>query len=306
MAVPHVSTNFPDVLTPEFKTLFDEEYEAIPDMLPMLYNMVDTGPRGDTTKWSNVGTLGDFTEFTGTVGYQSQSQGYDTTATHVEFANGVQVERKLFDDDLYNIFNQRPAALGESAGRTRQKHGARSFVNSFQTDSYFYNNTENVALCSNSHTTTSGASTANGFDNLATAGLTAAAVSAARIQMKKFRGDQAERISVIPDELLVPVDLEDKAIEIVKSQLDPASANNAVNPQSGRFKLIVWEYLTDTNDWWMMESRKRRRMLHWVDRVAKEFAMIEDFDTLIGKWRCYMRYSNAWTDWRFILGSQVS
>jgi hypothetical protein len=40
--------------------------------------------------------------------------------------------------------------------------------------------------------------------------------------------------------------------------------------------------------------------------VAKEFGRIEDFDTLVAKFRCYMRYSFAWVDWRFVFGAQVS
>jgi hypothetical protein len=64
--------------------------------------------------------------------------------------------------------------------------------------------------------------------------------------------------------------------------------------------------LTDTNNWFMMDSRMRKMMLHHLDRIPIEFAFIEDFDTIIGKWRGYMRYGNAHTDWRFVLGGQVS
>ena len=68
--------------------------------------------------------------------------------------------------------------------------------NAFSIDTLFYNNSEGVALCSNSHITTSGASTSTGFDNLGTASLTATAVAAARISMVDFRGDRAERIGI--------------------------------------------------------------------------------------------------------------
>jgi phage major head subunit gpT-like protein len=306
MATPHISTNFPDVLDPTFLRIFDEEFDQLPDMLPTLFTMPGTGPRGDLTKWSQVGTIPDFTQFSGTIGYQSQSQGYDTTATHLEWANGIQVERKLFDDDQHNIMNQRPAALAMSAQRTRQKHGAQVFNGAFSSGNSFFVNSEGVAMCSDSHTTTSGASTTIGFDNLGTAALTAAAVSAARTQMRGYRGDQAERISVMPNELLVPPDLQDRALEITKSDKDPASANNAVNPQSGRYSLIDWEYLTDTNNWFLMDGPLRRKSIFWVDRVSKEFGRIEDFDTLVAKFRCYMRYSFAWVDWRCIYGAQVS
>lgn len=305
MPVPHSSGAFGDLLDPRFQEIFYNEYEQLPDMLPNLYSFPPTNGRNNMT-WSQVGTLPDFQEFTGNIAYSSQSQGYDTTSTPIEFANGVQVERKLFDDDQWHIMDQKPQGLADSAFRTRQKHGARILNNAFSVDNYFYNNSEGVALCSNSHTTTSGASTASGFDNLTTAALTATAVAAARIQMVGFRGDQGERISVMPDELWYPPDLYEVAYEIINASGKVDTANNNPNVHKGRYTGYEWNYLTDANNWFMVDSRMKKRMLHWVDRIALEFAMVEDFDTMVAKWRAYMRYSNAHTDWRFILGAQVS
>jgi phage major head subunit gpT-like protein len=124
--------------------------------------------------------------------------------------------------------------------------------------------------------------------------------------MRGFRGDQAERITVMPNELLVPPDLEDKAIEITKSEKDPSSANNAVNPQSGRYRLTDWEYLPDTNNWWLMDSGLRVKNLFWIDKVKAEFGRAEAFDTFVAKFRVYQRYSFAWVNWRFVFGAQVS
>ncbi len=305
MATPHVSENFGDLLDPRFQKIFFEQYKALPDMLPMLYNFEPTNGRNDMM-WSSVGTIPDFEAFTGTVGYNSQNQGFDTTSTPIEFTNGIQVERKLFDDDQYNIMNQRPRALAMAASRTRQKDGARLLNNSFSVDTLFYVNSEGVAMCSNSHTTTSGASTASGFDNLGTAALTATAVAAARIQMVGFRGDQAERISVMPDELIIPPDLFEEAFEITASSGKVDTANNNRNVHEGKYRIIEWNYLTDVNNWWIADSLSKKQMVHWVDRVALEFAMAEDLDTLVAKWRAYMRYSTAHTDWRWVMGHQVS
>lgn len=305
MAAPHISSNFGDLLDPRFQRIFNEQYTQLPDMLPMLYNFEPDNGRNNMT-WSSVGTIPDFAEFTGTVGYNSQNQGYDVTATHVEFTNGVQVERKLFDDDQYNIMNQRPRALAASAYRTRQKHGARMLNNAFSLDTLFYANSEGVALCSNAHTTTSGASTASGFDNLGTAALTAVAVAAARIQMTGFRGDQAERISVMPDELWFPPNLYEEAYEIINSSGKVDTANNNRNVHMGQYKGVEWNYLTDANNWFMCDSLLRQQSVHWVDRTALEFAMMEDLDSMVAKWRAYMRYSMAHTDWRWIMGHQVA
>lgn len=305
MAVPHESSNFGDLLDPRFQRIFDEEYAQIPSRREMLYTDVPSNGRNNM-QWSGVGTLGDFTEFTGTVGYQSQSQGYDTTATYLEFSNGVQVERKLFDDDQYNVMDQRPRALAASAGRTRERHAAQLLNKAFSVDTQFYNNSEAVALCTNSHTTNSGASTASGFDNLVTSSMTATAVAAARIQMVGYRGDQAERISVVPNQLWYPPDLYEKAFEIISAAGKVDTADNNPNVHQGQYTGIEWNYLTDTNNWFVVDETQKRNMVFWVDRVALEFGMVEDFDTFIAKWRAYMRYAFSWTDWRWILGAQVS
>jgi hypothetical protein len=304
MATPHVSTNFADVLDPRFQDIFWEIYKELPDMIPRFYSTARNGR--STMTWSQVGTVPDMTQFTGTVDYGSFNQGYDTTATPIEFTKGIQAERKLLEHDQYNILDARPKGLASSAFRTRQLHGALPFNNAFSTSSIFYVNSENVALCSNSHTTTSSASTANGFDNLVTSALSATAVASARIQMVGFRGDQAERISVVPDELIIPPDLYEEAYEIINASGKVDTANNNPNVHEGQYTSIEWNYLTDTNNWFMSDSRMRGQMLHWVDDVPLEFAFIEDFDTLVGKWRAYTMYAQAHTDWRWILGAQVS
>ena len=67
--------------------------------------------------------------------YDDLYQGYDTTLTHVEFAKGFQIERKLYDDDLSNIMDQRPKGLANAAQRTREGHGARILNNAFANSS---------------------------------------------------------------------------------------------------------------------------------------------------------------------------
>ncbi len=305
MPVPHSSENFGDTLDPRFQRILDDTLMQLDDMVPTLYSDAGTNGR-DEMKWSEVGTVPDFQAFAGTVGYQSVSQGYDVTATPLEFTNGIQVTRKLFADDQYHIMDQRPKGLANSAMRTRQAHAARVFNMAFSVDPLFYSHSEGLSLCNDSHTTTSGASTAAGFDNLGTAALTAVAVNTARIQMRNFRGDQAEKISVNPNELWVPIDLQEAAWEITESTGKLDTANNNPNFHKGTYTLFDWEYMTDTNNWFMADSRMRGEHLHWTDRDPLEFAMVEDFDTYTAKWRAYMRYANAWTNWRWIFGAQVA
>ncbi len=258
-------------------------------------------------RFSQVSGYGDIPEFSGSVTYQSAAQGYDTTLTPLEFASGIQVERRLFDTDQYGIMNQRPAGLARSAQRTRQKHGARIWNNAFSVDTKFYNNSESVALCSNSHTTTvQSASTASGFDNLITTALTATAVATARIQMRGFRDAAANRGDIEPDELLFPPDLYEVAFEINASMGKVDTAENNRNVHFGRYTMKEWNYLSDTNNWFLMDQSLRGESLKWFDSVPVEFAQAEDLDTLVAKWRLYQVYANGHLDWRWILGANVS
>ena len=41
MAVPHVSGSFGDLLDPRFQRIFSEQFNQLPDMLPMLFTYLE-------------------------------------------------------------------------------------------------------------------------------------------------------------------------------------------------------------------------------------------------------------------------
>ena len=309
MPVPLRSTAFPDVLDPRFAVLFNEEYAQEPDRIGDFYTVVTGGdsPTKDTYRMSQMGAFGDVPELTGSVVYDDVNEGYDTTLTHKEYASGLQIERKLFDDAQFGIIDDKPRGLAQAYARTRQKHAASIFNNAFSVDTTWQTGGDAVALCSDSHTTRAGGvSTAIGFDNLLTSSLTAVALQAARIQFRNFRDDRANIASFLPDGLLIPPDLEGDAFEITQSEGKPDTANNNANINRGRYKVSDWMYLNDVNNWFVYDSSLMKRFLKWVQRIDAEFAMVEDLDTIIGKWRLYARHSLGYGDWRWVLGSQVS
>jgi len=247
-------------------------------------------------------------EDSGRVQYTEPVKGFEETMTHHEFVRGMMVERKLIDDNRIPQALSAARNLGDSAFRVREKAGANVFINAFSAatsetlDDFGTDATGSdlVALCSDAHDT-SPQDTTN-LVNEGTLALSKANLSTTR-QLHMAQTDMnGDLLNIMPDELLVPPELEDTALEIVRSALDPASANNAINPQAGRFRVIVWHYLTDATAWFTMDSGMRRQHLAWFDRIPLEFAREEDFDTLIGKWRAYMRWSLGWSDWRWVYG----
>lgn len=308
MPVPSVSTNFADLLDPRFQKIFNDQYRQLPSRIGDFYQIVSgaDAPTRDSYRVSQLGALDDVPEFTGSVTYDDVSQGYDSTLTHREYASGFQIERKLFDDDLRGVMEAKPRSLARAYARTREKHGAQVFNNAFSSDSTWLSGGDGVPLCSNSHVTTSGASTATGFDNLSTATLTPVSLAAARVSMWNFRDDNGNRSQWNPDRLLIPNDLWDTATELLESQGKPDTANNNVNVNFELYTLSRWDYLVDVNNWFLIDTQMMKEFLLWVDRVGMQFAMVEDFDSLVGKWRIYARYSAGFADWRWVLGHQVS
>ena len=299
-----ISSAFQDQLDRRFSNIFDRTMKQLPEMRSEFFS-VKTARKGADERFSQMGELGDLQAFDGQFTYDEVNQGYDVTATHKEYGLGMQIGRTLLDDALFTQMDRQPAKLARSTQRTLEAHGARFLNMAFSNDTLFYSHSEGVPLCSNSHTTTSGASTATGFDNLGTAALSATAVAANRIQMRGFRGDRGERINVQPTEIVIPPDLYETAYEIVSSLGKVNTAENNVNVHYGQYTIKEWNYLTSATDWWMMDGQARPDNLMWFNRIAPEFANTGEFDTMIRKWRVYTRFSYAWIDWRWIMGNDV-
>ncbi len=306
--MPAVSENFGDLLEPGLRKIFTEQYNELPSMLGVLYNIQDS----DTSyeKDSSVGSFDDFPVFSGTIEYDDVYQGYDTTYTAVEFAKGFKVERKLFDDDLYGVIAKKPSGLARASKRSREKYGAQTFNSAFTGSGTItidgttvLNNTEAVSLCNASHTSTAVSTLQS---NTGTSALSPSNVEATRILMANFKDDRDNLISVIPDLLLVPRALEQTAYEIIASKGIVDSAENNENFHYGRYKLAVWDFLTDSNNWFMIDSAIMKDFLHWFDRVPLEFFQDKSFDTLISKFAAYMRFSFGWSDWRWVFGQNVT
>jgi hypothetical protein len=84
------------------------------------------------------------------------------------------------------------------------------------------------------------------------------------------------------------------------------SANNNVNFLKGRYDVIVSDYLTDTDNWFMVDSKYMKMFLKWYDRIPSEFNKDKDFDTYVAKYSAYMRYSFGFSDARWIYGMNVT
>lgn len=310
-----VRGSFSDLMDPRFREVATDEFQKYTeDYIPHLFGMPGaTSPQRDTERYSEISGLPTAGIFTGTLDYAQFFQGYDTTASYVEFAQALQLERTLIEYDQHNVIDDRIRALTRSMYRRRQGDALRWLRNGFSVDTFFHNRSEGVALFSNSHTTTTGASTTAGFDNLTTSSFSATALAAMQIQAHDLRDLQGEPIEVVIDLIAAPIDLYEQVWETVSSMGKVDTANNNRNVHYGAYDMIFFRNkvdFTDVNDWFGFDKTLLKSLVLWFDQVypggAPEFGTIEDFDTFASKHRAYMRYTNVVRDWRFGIGSQVS
>jgi hypothetical protein len=136
--------------------------------------------------------------------------------------------------------------------------------------------------------------------------LSATAVEATRLLMRALTDETDNLLISRIDTLLVPPALEEQAWEIVNSTGKMDTADNNPNFNKGKYKIVVWDYLTDSNNWFAMDSKMMKMYLKWFNRIPVEFNKDKDFDTYISKWSTYCRYSYGFSDWTFIFGHNVA
>lgn len=293
------SGQFGYLLDPLLRKVFTETLQKVPSMRTKLYTM-NTSTKATEYDYG-VGGLGDMEEFTGTIPYSDFSGQYRTSYTHKEWVKGIKIERKLLDDDQYNVIEQRPKQLALSASRSMEKHAASLFNNAFNTSLFAGGDT--YALCASAH---SYVGTSTTISNSGTSALSSTSVAATRLLMRKFTDETDNLIDAQGGVLIVPMDLEETAWEIVNTPGKIGTADNDLNFNKSRYEVMVWPYLNDTNNWFMVDKALMGMYLNWFTRIGTEFNKDKDFDTYVSKWSTYTRYSFGFSGWQWIYGHAVS
>jgi len=296
------SGKWPQLLEAGLRIVFEQQRDEImrDSLIPSLFNVQTSNSAVEES--ASVNGLRDWFEYKGAIEYAEPIEGWGARYEHTEYVQGMVVERKLVDDAKYREINARATMLATSAGRTREKHAASIFNNAF---SSAYKGGDGVALCdahpyspTNSATQSNAGSSA--LDNTSI-GTTLAA-------MRNYKGGIGEHLTVQPDMLLIPPGLEKAAYVALNSMQLPDSEKNDINYLKAQgITVVVWKYLEDANNWFMVDSRLMKQWLNWFDRVPIEFSLDprSDFELML-RFRGYMRYSYGWDDWRWVYGHNVT
>ena len=278
---------------------FGVSYGEFESMLPALFD--DRDPDQAIVYQALMGDLGSVPVFDGEVSYDDTKQSYRKSTEEIEYALGIKVTKKLRRNDLYGLVQQQVRLLATRFRSAREGIGADIFNGAFSSTTV----ADTLSLCHTAHTSDVGGSTQG---NSGTSAFSPANVEATRrlmIQIKTNRDNI--QAATYPDMLLVPTNLEEAAFELIKSKGKVDTAQNNENFHKGRYKLAVWHnWLTDQNNWFMINSKLMKEYLAFYEWNPVEFFYAGEFDTLTSKHAGYMSCNVSAVDWRFIYGHNVS
>lgn len=292
-------SDFGDLLEPGFREIFDDRYNEVAQVLESLFHMNSSAKQDERD--SAVTGFGQMVETAegAPIDYEDPVQMFDKVYTHLKYTKGFKVSKEMFEDDLYNIISKKPAALAKSARRTRERQASQVFNRAFNTS---FTGGDSKVLASTSHTRADGGTAQS---NASSTGITLTeanletGILAARGQLD----DKGQRIDIFPNKLVVPIDLRKTAHLIVDSPLRQGTADNDANIYKNQFTIIDWIYMDrNATHWFLIDTDQHE--LNWFDRVKPEFKQDDAFDTDMALFKVRQRFSNGWSDWRGVWGSQ--
>lgn len=301
------SQNWVNLCLTDVRKWFSDTLNDFQSMIPMLYS-TDTSDRQEEYDVTYSG-LGNFQKFDGTAIKDTMAEEYKKTYNFPEWMNSIDIRRKLWDDRRDRSVMNMSKELALSFNRTKEAHAAEVFNYAFTASGTYSGGGSTAgpdakALCANDHPSTADGSYEG--DNLQTSEFSPAAVETDRQAFAAMTDGRGNRIYAKLDQLLVPRALEEEAWEFINSKGKVDTADNNENFHKGRYKLAVWDELTDSNNWFSLDSKRMKMFLWWITRIPIENWKKFDEDTQTLTFGGYARYGYGFSSWRWLIGHNCS
>ena len=236
------------------------------------------------------------------VTYDSEIQGPVQTYTHIAYSLGYIVTFEELRDNLYEkVSMNRAEANAFSITQTIENVCAAVYNDAFI--GQIYTNANGQPLCTIANPNTTGGS----FSNMLSPGadLMEASLEDSCILAMGLQTDRGLFISVLPQSLHIARQEWFNANRILKSILQPGTANNDINVlrATNAFPrgIKLNHYFTMPHAWFIRTNIKHGMTMFWRDRPI--FDQDNDFGTKNALASTYLRFSVGNTDPRCVIGS---
>ena len=219
----------------------------------------------------------------------------------------MRATREMMRDELYGVMEDMAVELAYSANATEETILANTFNNGFNSS---YTGPDGLELFSSVHVREDGGTFKN--EPSSQADLSKSTLETGLTDFRKnFTDGAGKKLAIRPKYLLVSPDNQFTAARLLDSTNNPVvnygeDADNdstaAINPINGLgLQLVVWDYLTDTNAWFLLAEKENHKLLCYT-REEFNTDYIYDFDTKDYKISGQFAQSSGWGDVRGIYG----
>jgi len=294
----------PKLLWPGIHATWGQTYAEHPVEYPDLYDVLDSEKAYEEEVQITPYGLAPIKAEGGPGSYDSEFQGAVTRYTHIAYFLGYIVTYEELINNLYKeVATRRAKANAFSMAQTVETVGAFLYNNAFSTT--YFTTGDGVALGSAAHVNASGGTYSNILSPAAD--LSEAALEDACIQIMGTQDDRGNLISIMPQSLHVARQEWFNANRILKSVLQPDTANNNLNvlKATNAFPkgIMMNHYFTNAHPWFIRTNCPHGMQMFW--RVRPMFDQDNDFDTKNAKAGTYMYFSVGATDPRSWFGSNA-
>lgn len=187
--------------------------------------------------------------------YSNFTQSTAKSFTMLEYANSFDVTQIMIEDNQWPNIMARAGELAD--GATARQEALCAGVYDDAVAAGTYTTLAGDALGDATHNLINSSSTVS---NLGTTALSAAGLQELEILGKRMVNEGGIYVDVKYDTLLVAPEKEREAMELVGSDKDPLTPNNAINTYKGKYKVVAWPYLSSTSMYFLIASGNEKKM----------------------------------------------
>ncbi len=301
MASIHRTSNWPHHTTlRDIDMVVFHEWEERPSVGRQVFTVKESSQyQEDTLTAGGIGIMEQLQEGEA-LSYVATNEGFRQTFTHLDYGNAFRVTRRMLREDLYGTMEELAVELSGAASATEETLLANHFNRAFNSS---YTGPDGLELCSTAHLRENGGTYANELST--SADLSQTSLEQALIDFADFRTGGGRRLVIEPETLLIPPDLRFVAHRLLASTLQSSDSTNAVNAIQGLLNPMVWYYLTNSDDWFVLASKSNHKMCLY-DRESFWTDYEYDFDSKDYKISGMFAQSSGWADPRGVFGSPGS
>lgn len=289
---------FAQLLAPGLRQIIYNELEAHAEEYSQIFNVYpSTRAYEEDVLIAGLGTLQPKPEGM-PISYDDPIQGGSLRYTHSSYALGFQVTKEMWDDDLYGTIKQVSQDFAGSIKQTIEVNAINTLVNSFGTQTSI----DGVSLVNTAHPLLGGGTYSN--ESATDIALSTTGIQEILLLFEKQVNERGLLKRLIPRVLVIPVDKQFIAGEILHSSYKPYTGNNELNVFQGRLEPMVNHYLTASGPWWVLADKSQHTLkFYW--RTQPQYQSQDDPNTLGANYSVFLRQSNGATYWHGIAGSNA-